>query len=43
MVFDGDKYINTGIKLFSEENINKDFEINFNFINCEYKKMKKVF
>ena len=30
IVFDGTNYINTGIKLFSTENINKDFEISFN-------------
>jgi len=29
LVFDGNNYINTGIKLFSEENINKNFEIYF--------------
>lgn len=28
--FDGTNFINTGINLFSDENINKDFEITFN-------------
>ena len=34
LVFDGTNYVNTGIKLFSEENINKDFEINFEIVRC---------
>lgn len=29
MIFDGTNYINTGVCLFSEENINKDFDIEF--------------
>ena len=29
LVFDGTNYINTGIKLFSEENINRNFEVYF--------------
>ena len=35
LVFDGTNYINTGIKLFSEENINKDFEISFDIIKLD--------
>ena len=32
IVFDGTNYINTGIKLFDEQNINKDFKIEFYII-----------
>lgn len=33
--FDGTNYINTGVNLFSEENINKDFEILFTIASYE--------
>ena len=33
IVFDGTNYINTGIQLFSEENIGKNFEISFELTN----------
>ena len=36
VVFNGNKYKNTDIKLFSKENINKDFEIKFTFVDCKY-------
>ena len=33
LVFDGTNYINTGIYLFSAENINKNFEISFDIVS----------
>lgn len=35
LIFDGTNYIDTGIYLFSEENINKNFEISFDITNIE--------
>lgn len=35
LIFDGTNYIDTEVKLFSEENIYKDFEISFDIINVE--------
>lgn len=35
-VFDGTNYIDTGIKLFSQENISKNFEISFEINNLVY-------
>ena len=32
-VFDGTNYLDTGISLYSEENINKNFEMSFNIVN----------
>ena len=35
-IFDGTNYIDTGIKLFSEENISKNFEISFEINNIVF-------
>jgi len=34
VLFDGSNYIDTGIKLFSQENYTKDFKISFEVTNC---------
>lgn len=35
LIFDGTNYVDTGIKLFSEENIGKNFEISFDITSIE--------
>lgn len=35
LVFDGTNYIDTGVKIFSEENVHKNFEISFDITNID--------